>query len=442
MRTLCLHFSNQAQDLAALAEVFVALSPRVQARDPDFIFADIESTAGLLGGEHRTLELARQLATSAQVEVKAAIADHPAVAQALLFQGISISPAGEDQKTLGQLAPEALLQLEGLKEWPQRRHIEHVIGFFKMLGVHSLQEIFAFPQSHFRERWGDLGITLWKRLHAQDEQVISPLIPEQPFTAYRYFDNPISMSDLLMTEIHPSLQFLFLRLSGLGRFARRLDLIFHCEYSSHRHAVAIEPVSPNRDQKLFEDLLSQKLDNLDLENPIREFEAHLFDVPEKIQQMDFFEPRDASEDRWQRLISFAKQGEIEMGFLEPLPKHFPEESFHLKADWPEILASTDFIERDNEAIQIKSVYAKNLMNSPRPTLLLKKPQLLSRGQLKHYRKMTFFPSERIQASWWARLQNPKSTNRDYYFALSLQGELVWIYQERESKEFYLHGYFD
>lgn len=405
MRTLCINLQNfhaQAWLEPNCAEIFVSISPRVQFRDPHFIFIDIESTSGLLGGEDRTLtralELAQSLVKSREPElpsqvrlesmiplkewslhvsggdlsIRAAIADRPSVAQVLTTIATAtgiISPPGEDAKTLGELSLAVLTNLEGLKPWARPRLVEHVITFFQTVGIRHIREAYGFPLSTFRERWGEVGVALWKRIHGQDEQIISPLIPNDPFTSYGFFDHPVTMSEQLMNYLRPSLQFLLMRLQGLGRFAQRLELTLYCEYSNHHHAIEIEPISPSRDQKLFEDLLFQKFDNLDLQNPIREYELHLFDVVEKVMQLDFFEPRDQSEDRWQRLISFAKQADIEMGFLEPRPKHFPEESFHLKADWPTVLDPKDHVERDHEAVQIKSIYAKNLMSSPRPTLL-------------------------------------------------------------------------
>ncbi len=67
-----------------------------------------------------------------------------------------------------------------------------------------------------------------------------------------------------------------------------MDVILHCEYSDKKYPLSIEPVSLTRDQELYEDLLEKKLSKIILENPIREFEISIFDVPEKIQQLDFF----------------------------------------------------------------------------------------------------------------------------------------------------------
>ncbi|WP_374031855.1 hypothetical protein [Bdellovibrio bacteriovorus] len=244
-----------------------------------------------------------------------------------------------------------------------------------------------------------------------------------------------------MNRIKIHLDILFARLQGLARHAQRLDVVLHCEYSDKRYNLSIEPVSPTRDQELFEDLLFKKLEQQVLENPIREFEITLFDVPEKIQQLDFFEPRDNTEDRWRRLISFAKQSQCEMGFLQMEASHFPEQSFRLVTDWPEDFKPQDLVERQDEALQIKSVYAKALASSPRPSLLLEKPQALSTGEVQKLRFVSSLPSERIESAWW-QISVQDLKNRDYYFALSHQGQLLWVFKDRINSQVYLHGYFD
>ena len=161
--------------------------------------------------------------------------------------------------------------------------------------------------------------------------------------------------------------------------------------------------------------------------------------------MDFFEPRDTSEDRWQRLISLSKQAGLEVGFLQPEPSHFPERSFKLLSDWPKTFSATDFIQRIEESVQVKFVHAKNLSQSPRPSLLLHEPQPLSRSHVKTMRPLSSIPAERIESSWWEffrKSPNEDLRSRDYYFMLSTEGQLLWIFQDRLSREYFLHGYFD
>lgn len=440
MRTLCLNFKTPQESSAA--EAFLVLSPRVQFRFPQYIFIDIASTAHLFGGEIACMAQALEIARKFSVESSASIADSPAVAQMLSrWKPLSISPHGQESQSFHGLGLDALKDLEGLMPWTQKQQIEHVISFARSLGICTLEEVYNFRLVSLRERWGDFGVLLWNRLHNQDTQVISPLIPRDPLVGYGYLDDPLANVNLLFQRIKPHLDILFARLRGLSRFAQKMELILHCEYSDKKYQLTIEPVSSSRDQDLFEDLLFKRMEKTSLENPVREFEISIYDVPEKIQQLDFFEPRDNNDDRWQRLISFAKQSNCEIGFLQSEASHFPEKSFKLVTDWPDNFKSSDWVERQQDALQIKSTYAKGLAQSPRPSLLLEQPQPLSDQDLRRLRLLSTLPNERIESSWW-QISSQELKYRDYYFALSQQGQLLWVFQDRMSSQYYLHGYFD
>lgn len=440
MRTLCINLKTPLEN--SWAEAFLILSPRVQVRHPSYIFIDIASTAHLLGGEKNCLLKALEIASHFSQEATAAIANSPYLAQLLAkWKPFHITETLNEVESLKTLGLDPLKDLEGLMAWAHPTKLDHMIQVFHSLGVHSLIDVYNFRISSLRERWGEAGTLIWKRLHNEDLQVISAFTPQDPLSAYGYFDDPIHNVTLLMNHLKPSLSHLFLRLQGLSRFAQKLEVILHCEYSSRKYSFDIEPVSPTRDQILYEDLLTKKLSSLVLENPIREFEISIFDVPEKVQQLDFFEPRDNSEDRWRRLISFAKQAHCEMGFLQIEASHFPEQSFHLVTDWPEDFKAQDFVERIEEAVQIKSVYAKGLSQSPRPSLLLDKPKALTPQEVQVLKFITKFPTERIESSWWKTTETDLK-NRDYYFAFSQHDQLLWVFKDRINSQVYLHGYFD
>jgi len=440
MRTLCINLKTQQE--SSSAEAFLVLSPRVQFRFPHYVFVDIESTTHMLGGDHGVLQKAVEIARKFSPDASAAIADSPAVAQMLAkWKPFTVAPFGFEYREFSGLGLDALKDLEGLHPWSQNRLIAHVISFAHTLGICTLEEVYNFRLVSLRERWGDFGVLLWNRLHSQDAQVISPLIPRDPLVGYGYMDDPLGTVPLLFQRMKAPLDMLFARMHGLSRFVQKMEVIMHCEYSDKRHILVIEPVSASRDQQLFEDLLYKKMEKTELANPIREFEITLFDVPEKIQQLDFFEPRDNSEDRWRRLISFAKQAQCEMGFLQMEASHFPEKSFSMVTDWPEDFRSEDLVERQENALQVKNVYSKGLKESPRPSLLLEKPLAITNEELRQLRFVSSMPSERIESSWW-QLSSQELKYRDYFFALSQQGQLLWIFQDKSSSQYYLHGYFD
>jgi protein ImuB len=410
----------------------------VQFRYPHYIFIDVESTAGRFGGEMSLLKKAMDLARQFAPTATGAIADSAAVAQVLVnARPFEITRTGEDFKIMAKLPLHSLVHLEGLEPWTHRHQVEQIAQFFEALGFFWLEEVMHFSVNSLRERWGETGELLWRRLHNQDLQAVSPLVPQDPLMGYGYFDDAVSTVPHLRQKLDAQLSYLFLRLQGLQRFAQKLELRLFCEFSQAKHHIMIEPVSPSRDLELFQDLLLQKLEIVDLQNPIKEFELHLFDVPEKIQQLDFFEPRDSSQDRWQRLISFARQAQVDVGFLQPESAHLPEQSYSLKTDWPQTFTPEDLVEWAEKAISVKSVYAKGLAQAPRPSLLLREPLPLSKIALNHLKILTRVPTERIQTSWWKKLEE-----RDYYFALSREGQLLWVYQDLKSDKFFLQGYFD
>ena len=444
MRTLCLNLNTTLE--ASCAEAFLTLSPRIQFRDPHTLFIDVGSTLGLLGGEPGALKKALRIAADLGARhATAAIAAQPYSAQILLASGAEPLSCATDQERLSAVPLRFLTDLEGLEPWSQPQQIRMITSFLQSLGLRDCGQVLTFPLATFRERWGATGVKLWRRLHQQEEQPLSVWIPVDPLLGYVHFEPAISLLPLLLNEVEKVLRPLFLRLEGLQKFARRLEFSLHCEYSQKVHHLHVEPVSPNRDLTLYLDLTQARLAKLDFENPIKEMEITIFEQAEKIQQLDFFAPRDSSEDRWRRLLSLVQQSGAEMGFLQPEPSHFPERSFTLLSDWPQNRSVQDYIQQIDTSVQVRFAYSKNLAKSPRPSLLLPEPQLLPSHQVQQLRFLQKHPSERIESSWWEYFRTKPTEDhrsRDYYFAMSREGQLLWLFQDCETKAYYLHGYFD
>ncbi|MFP5518927.1 MAG: hypothetical protein ACLGGX_03430 [Bdellovibrionia bacterium] len=441
MRIICLKFSKNID--RSYCEAFTAITPQVQFRPPHFIFLDISSTSHLLGGENETfrkvLEIAQKL-PSHDGEVQIALADRPYSAQALCeHREKFISPRGKDRESLKDLSLEAILSLEGLRPWGQRSQLLHIIDFFKSLGLFTIEGLQKFRLLSLKERWGDVGTQLGKRLLGTEVQILSPFLVQEPLYGYHYFEEPASLVPQISSPLFDILHFRFMRLEGRARYAKKIELTFYCEYSSSKYHFHVEPVAASRDLNLFLDLCNKKLEKLSLENPIREFEVDIFDVPEKVQQLDFFEPRDHSEQKWQRLLSFASDFSCEMGFLQTQSEIFPEKSFTLKQELPTTNSVNDKKSLLENAQQIKRAFSKSLEKAPRPSLLLEQPEALS--EISSIRFLSRLPTERLESGWW-NLGEKELKHRDYYFALNALGQLLWVFQDRMSQQYYLHGYFD
>ena len=475
--------------IKAVVEAFLKYSPRVQARPvtapessglrlaaelttqlaPHFLFIDIASTSHLFHGEEGLMRSATGLARDLGFGVQCAAADTPAGAQAFATaHQMYICPPGEERERLKELSLPLLLHLEGLEPWTKTSTLENLTAFFMMLGFKTIGDLSRFTADSLKERWGEVGGLLWKRLNAQDQPVISALVPTEPLTDFVHLDFPVSLVSLLLHQAQKSLDFLFARLQGRRLFSQQLTLILHCEYSKTQHRIEIEPKTPSRNRELFATLLENRLGDLDLENPIRDFEMHIVPCPEKSHQLDFFEPRTTDDDKLQTLMSLLGQSSVQPGLYRIEPSILPEKSWQMvaspkllyKVERPSKASSKTASKASSKKIAAAPVpaslmavaseprYGENVMRAPRPTRLLKKPLPLSLYELRRLKILSQNPIERLESSWWETEEVVDADGveqwqkRDYYFAVSPQGQCLWIYQNMLTEDYFLHGYFD
>lgn len=489
--------------MKAVIEAFLKYSPRVQARPvekmaaelirpgtPHWVFIDIGSTSHLFHGEEGLIRSCMSLSRDLGFGVQCAAADTPAGAQAFAMAhhlsgrtaasdgSMYICPPGEERERLKQLSLPHLLHLEGLEPWAKPSTVENLTAFFMMLGFKTVGDLSRFTADSLQERWGETGGILWKRLNAQDRPTISALLPTEPLEDYVHLDFPVSLVSLLLHQTQRSLDFLFARLQGRRLFAQKLTLILHCEYSKAQHKIEIEPKTPSRNRELFATLLENKLGEISLENPIRDFEAHIVPCPEKSQQLDFFEPRSTDFDKLQTLLSLLGQSSVKPGLYKIEPSVLPEKSWQLvdspeEADFssahlksapghqiPASLVSGSTVGLEGGvAIAPQPRYGESILRAPRPTRLLKNPLPLSIQELQKLKILSSNPIERLESAWWesddaydgggSSKESEENCGRrsswqkrDYYFAVSNDRQCLWIYQDLRTEEYFLHGYFD
>jgi protein ImuB len=421
-----------------VAENFLTFSPRVHYRAPGLVFLDITSTAKMFGGEKALLGEAVQLAREFYPETVGAVADTPWGAQALAAEmPNTISLPTQELKDLSAAPLSRLHQLEGLIAWRSTSEVEEIVDFFHMLGINRLNDIRKFQIDSFRERWQETGTLIWKRLHGLDKQVISPLLPTEALQDFVYLDFPVSLLPFLLHCLERSLRRLMGRLQGRGEFAKKMIVTLFCEYSEKVHVIELEPAAPSRNLELYMKLLENKLAEVALDNPIKQLEVEIIPVPEKTQQLSFFEPRVSDKEKLEQLVSVFHQASLTTGFLRPQDEIMPEESWRVTPEFEEYDPVGDAVEVEGQSFQIKPAYAATLAQAPRPSRLLKKPRALGDQELDRYQFLSAHPIERLEDSWWE-----SSRGRDYFFALSPKGEFVWIFFDRIENQHYLHGYFD
>ena len=174
MRTLCLNLQQPTD--SACADLFLQFSSRVYFRFPNYLFIEIEEASPFCNNELKFLKLTIDLARKFAPNTTGTIADTAYNAQALVhYKPFEITNPHEDHRDLFALPVSAIEEMEGLTPWKNKRHLRGVTHLFQALGLHSLEDLYHIDLSFFRQRWGELGIMLWKRLHQREIQSINPL---------------------------------------------------------------------------------------------------------------------------------------------------------------------------------------------------------------------------------------------------------------------------
>jgi protein ImuB len=179
--------------------------------------------------------------------------------------------------------------------------------------------------------------------------------------------------------------------------------------------------------------------------------------PEKEGQLDFFEPRVSDGDKLQTLFSLLLQSGVKPGLYEIEPSILPERGWQLVSD----LERAKVSKKDSDAIASKAKgyglddvdvisvasapeYGINIAKAPRPARILRSPIPLTIEEMQGLKVLSQNPIERLEDAWWeeARAPNEPGLKRDYYFAVSMEGQCLWIFQDLNSDEYFVHGYFD
>lgn len=454
---------QRAEELSkSLAEVLLRFSPRISARvaTPStriWFFIDLGSQAAWIkktfGDEVSLTTSVLKTLGSLNHKASIAIADTPPAAQAFAAQyGFWISAAGQSRTDLDHLPLGALIDLEGLQAWPRSAQVDSIANFFSLLGFGKLGDLKSFSAASFQERWGALGNTVFMRLQAlgqKDPQPISPYIPTEPLKVFVHLDHPVSVIALLLHEVEAAMTSLFARLEGRRLIVRRLRICLRCEYSNHEHVFNIEPSAPSRELRFFKLLLENRLDRVELLNPIKDLELEVDPLPEKEQQDSFDQQAQNDETKLSLLKSLLAQEGAQSGFASLQDDIWPENTWILNSNVskPQDVVGQPQGELDETGFLPKFQYAAALGQAPRPALLLTKPRALDAREVSLLQFYSERPIERIEHSWWEGRAGPLEApilgeRRDYYVARDRHGRNLWLFQDSVSRCFFLHGAFD
>ncbi|MEP6547445.1 MAG: DNA polymerase Y family protein [Gammaproteobacteria bacterium] len=316
----------------------------------------------------------------------------------------------------------------------------------RAMGVTRLGELLRLPRAGLTRR---LGTTLVQDLDIALARHCAPrraFVPRERFRARCDFESEIETVAYLEKALEPLIiccaQFLRERQAGVQRL--RLTLRHRTEPAT---CVYLGLASITSEQRRLTDVLIQKLTRLELPAPVRSMELLSGSLqPLSAASLDIFAGlargagtgtgaggRDTAPQLVERLR--ARLGEEAVYGVVSIPEHRPE------AAWRRVHEL-----RPAATLPAGGNSPKTAGDGlPRPVWLLDAPLALATDLILEQ------GPERIESGWW----DGKGVARDYYIARQdpdaprshganahqPQGAKLWVFQERQSKRWYLHGMF-
>ena len=415
------HSTAVLQRLCLHAQRFTSL---VSIEPPNALLLEIKGSLTLLG-PLETLHAAID-ACWRGLELQAYSATAPTLA-ALWFARAGVAVRIEDPGTLSGHMAELPIACTA---WDGER-----LQTLRAMGVTRMGELLRLPRAGLARRLGtavvqDLDIALARQCAPR-----RAFVPRERFRTRCDFESEIETVAYLEKALEPLIaccaQFLRERQAGVQRLRLKLRHRTHpatCVY--------LGLASITGERRRLMDVLTQKLARLELPAPVRSMELLSGSLqPLSAGSLDIFAGlargagtgagRDTAPQLVERLR--ARLGEAAVYGLVSIPEHRPE------AAWRRVHEMRPAATLPAGGKVPDRIAGEGL---PRPVWLLDAPLLLA-GDL-----ILEQGPERIESGWW----DGKGVARDYYIARQAnthppQGATLWVFQERQSKRWYLHGMF-
>ncbi|MBK6917288.1 MAG: DNA polymerase Y family protein [Deltaproteobacteria bacterium] len=343
--------------------------------------------------------------------------------------------------TLARTRPGVLL----LPEPRQERRAADAVGLQQLaisptlrdelwvLGIRTLGQLLQLPAAELKVRFGPEAAALheaasdgWVAIDARPlvDPVIDALELDGPD------DNHTRILFGLRGLLHRMLAKLVLRGQAMSALRLQLQLDHQPPCSIH-----VAPASPSLDQALIIELVRLRLESLQLPAAIVGVQVELEGVRTTAAQLALFQAQRRRDlEAGNRALARLRAAFGDAAVTRPVVRaaHLPE----ARAAFEPITqlrlpTAVGEVDASEPPPLCRRVFAKPIALPPRPR---HEPEawLGRRGAV-----VKMWGPYRISGGWWVR-----TVERDYYYAETQHGELLWIYYDRPRARWYLHGIVD
>jgi protein ImuB len=291
----------------------------------------------------------------------------------------------------------------------------------RSMGLTRIGELLRLPRSGLARRLGPAAVVDLDVALARQAAPRRAFVPRRRFRGRCDFETEIESVAYLQKALEPLLdrcaQFLRERQAGVQVLELKLR---HRALPVTRVSVGLAGITGER--RRLSDVLDEKLKRLELPAPVRAMELASGSLLPLSTNCAAGRTADTAPQLVERLR--ARLGEQAVYGVRSVAEHRPE------AAWQRVHelcpGAMPGVNR-----HVRSVGAEGPPDMPRPVWLLEAPVLLPADP-----PLDGGP-ERIESGWW----DGKGVARDYYIARPHDGARWWVFQERHTKRWYLHGVF-
>ena len=304
---------------------------------------------------------------------------------------------------------------------------------FDALGIETLGDFLAVPAGELLSRFGTRASALHDSFADDMQLPIQPHAFEDPACISFQVDPPDKDQSRLLFAIKGALHSLLHQVRVRGESIQALDLSLHLERAP-LHQERIEPASPTLDLMLVLDLIRLRLGERSLQGAVEEVEILAKTVRAQAEQtaLPGHQVRRDMRAAHRALDRVrAAYGEQSVTRARLREAHLPEASFR----WEPIEQTPIGEQAETTPISsiVRRVYARPKPLSPRiPKEPEAGPSLAKDHAIEH-----MYGPYRVSGGWWKRL-----VERDYYYAETDRGDLLWLFYDRPRKRWFLHGVLD
>ncbi|MBP7148092.1 MAG: DNA polymerase Y family protein [Acidobacteria bacterium] len=304
------------------------------------------------------------------------------------------------------------------------------------LGVTTLSEFLELSADGVHERFGDAAARMHRLASGAAWSPLQPLAPEERLAAREELGYADADIERLLFVLKRLLDPLLERLAARREAARELRVELKLDTGRCRHE-ALRPAQPTRAAAQLLDLVRLRLESAELDGKVEELEVELLGVKLDAEQARLFaeQPRRdlaAANRALARLrAEFGPESVVRARVRDG---HLPEASFL----WEPLAALDEGAPPPARAGDAPPVLVRRIAEKPEP-LPSQSHHLRDDGWLIHHHEHGAVTKMSgpyvVSGGWWTR-----PVHREYHFAHTARGDLLWVYFDRQRRRWFLHGH--